>query len=81
MELRNVGNAQTGRLQMFGFRYTSWALTFVDGVKGTLCQDEQNQQYFVDTGPHRAYYLSREACIKAVYYWEKETRLISDGKR
>jgi len=79
-EIRKIGDPQTGRLQMFGFKYTSWSITFTDGTKGTLCQDEQNSKYFVDTLTGRAYYKSREACIKAVYFWEKENRLIKEGK-
>jgi hypothetical protein len=80
-EVKKVGDPQTGRLQMFGFKYTSWTITFTDGTKGTLCQDEQNNRYFVDTATSRAYYEDRESCIKAVYYWEKENRLIKEGKR
>lgn len=80
MEVKNIGTPQTGRLQMFGFKYTSWTVTFVDGTKGTLCQDEQNSRYFVDTLTSRAYYRDRDSCLKALYFWANGKGLISDGK-
>ncbi|MGF1533000.1 MAG: hypothetical protein ACFCUI_04815 [Bernardetiaceae bacterium] len=79
-EIRKIGEPQTGRLQTFGFKYTSWPITFTDGTKGNLCLGEENGKYFVDTFTGRAYYKSREACIKALYYWQKESRLISEGR-
>lgn len=80
MQVKNIGNPQTGRLQMFGFKYTSWTVTFVDGVKGTLCQDEQNGEYFVDTLTSRVYYDSQSSCLDAVYSWATKGRLSPEGR-
>lgn len=80
-EVKEIAEPQKDRSQMFGFKYTSWSIKFTDGTRGTLCQDQSNGRYFVDTATSRAYYEDRESCIKAVYYWEKENRLVSEGKR
>ncbi len=78
-EVEKIGNAQS-RLGAFGFRYTTWTVKFTDGTSGKLCQNEKTKKYFVDTGSHEAYYKSRAACIKALYYYKKEGKLIKEGK-
>jgi hypothetical protein len=64
----------------FGFKYRYQTIYFKGGVNGILFQDKSNDRFYIDNGPHRIYYASREHAITALYYYKAEGRIIQEGK-